>query len=159
MPILAGQTALAVSFNQNTYVPTLTAATTNPTLGVGAVQSGWWKRVDELVIGEAFIRFGTSGTAAGSGGYVVSLPFAANTSFEIASDSGALASAVGAFMIRDNSVPTIFVGQCQLNAAGTGLRLYRDNASSNVNDTTPMVWAANDSISVSFTYQADPAGL
>ncbi len=64
------------------YTPTLTAATTNPTLGAasaGAVQFGRYCKVGRLVVAQFGIRFATSGASAGSGAYTVSLPVTAKT--------------------------------------------------------------------------------
>lgn len=57
-----------------TYTPVLTAATTNPTLGTGSTQSGEYKIVGDLLFCRGYIAFGTSGAAAGSGSYFISLP-------------------------------------------------------------------------------------
>jgi hypothetical protein len=159
VPPLAGEIVDADILQEGSYTPVLTAGTTNPTLGVGAVQSGWWKRVDSLIIGGAFIRFGTSGAAAGSGGYFISLPFAADTTFMIGSDGGALGSSIGIGHIRDNSVPTLYVVVCQLAAAANTVRFYRDNTGTNINDATPVVWANNDAFHINFAYQADPTAF
>jgi len=161
MPILAGQTARAISFNQGTYVPVLTADTTNPTLGAGAVQTGWWKRLDEVIIGNAMIRFGTSGTAAGSGTYSVSLPFAANTTFETASGGFGTGSIIGNGGVRDNSAVTagsrgVHVG---LATTTTVILFIADGTNLAVTNAVPFVWTISDAITINFRYQADPAGL
>lgn len=79
MPILPGEVAVAddVADGPGVYVPTLTSNGTNPTLGTGSVQLGWYARAGRLVTFGAVIRFGTSGVAAGSGAYLVDLPFPA----------------------------------------------------------------------------------
>lgn len=56
------------------YTPALTAATTNPTLGTGGTASGYWAYVGGLVVAYFSIVFGSSGVAAGTGGYFISLP-------------------------------------------------------------------------------------
>jgi hypothetical protein len=58
------------------YTPALTAFTTNPTLGTGSVQYGRRFQIGKLVVCQFKIKFGTSGTAAGSGLYFVSIPTA-----------------------------------------------------------------------------------
>ena len=64
-----------------TYTPTLTATTTNPTLGTGSVQMGrYWETTDK-VEGEIYIKFGTSGAAAGSGSYRLLLPVNIDTTY------------------------------------------------------------------------------
>lgn len=54
------------------YTPTLTAATTNPTLGSGSV-TGAYRQRGKTVQGRVRVAFGTSFTA-GSGTYYISLP-------------------------------------------------------------------------------------
>lgn len=157
MVATAGSKIKAELFNQNTYVPTLTASTTNPTLGSGSTQSGWWKRIDNMVRGGAFVRFGTSGVAVGSGTYFVSLPFPADSTFMLGSDSNGLGSVVGAVMLRDNSVPTGDVGSCQINAALTGVIMRVGGGL--VANGSPWVWAASDALVVEFAYQADPTSF
>lgn len=63
-----------------TYTPTLTAASSDPTLGSGAVQEGLWIQIGDLGIVNFRIAFGSSGTAAGSGVYRVGLPFTVGAS-------------------------------------------------------------------------------
>jgi hypothetical protein len=161
MPILAGQTARAISLNQGTYTPVLTADTTNPTLGAGSVQSGWWKRIDELIVGNAVIRFGTSGTAAGSGTYSVSLPFAANTTFETASGGWGTGSVLGNGGVRDNSAVTLGSRgiHAQLATTTTVILFIADGTNLAVTNAVPFTWTVSDAISINFRYQADPAGL
>jgi hypothetical protein len=159
MVVTAGLLGLAEILDQGTYVPTLTASTTNPTLGTGGnlTQAGWWKRVDDLIIGGALIRFGTTAPAAGSGTYYISLPFAANTAFHAASDSTGLGSALGIGGLRDNSVPTADLCQVQLAAAGNTVMMR--STTGTVTAGGPWAWAASDALSVNFVYQADPAAL
>lgn len=84
-----------------TYTPTLTASTTNPTLGSGAVQSGAYYRTGRMAEVWVRIRFGTSGTAAGAGTYFVSLPISADTT-NLNAATSSLGSAIGAGHLRDN---------------------------------------------------------
>lgn len=59
------------------YTPTLTAATTNPTLGSGATQQGTYMQIGKLVVARFILAFGSSGSA-GSGAYWVNLPVNSN---------------------------------------------------------------------------------
>src|SRR5688500_18859613 len=61
------------------WTPALTASTTNPTMGSGAVATGRYSQNGKTVTGWGHIKFGTSGAAAGSGLYMVSLPVAPKT--------------------------------------------------------------------------------
>lgn len=55
------------------FTPSLSADTTNPTLGTGAVTSGLWRRIGESVEVQTNIIAGT-GATAGSGMYYINLP-------------------------------------------------------------------------------------
>lgn len=62
------------------WTPTLTAVTTNPTLGSGATATGRYIELDTgLIIARFTIQFGSSGVGAGSGEYRLSLPVNAET--------------------------------------------------------------------------------
>ena len=56
------------------YTPVLTCATTNPTLGTGSRQEGYYVRSGRRVDVQFLIQFGTAGTAFGTGSYRVSCP-------------------------------------------------------------------------------------
>jgi hypothetical protein len=56
------------------FTPTLTATTTNPTLGTGSAQVGRYVRIGNFVHARASIRFGTTGTGSGVGTYQVGMP-------------------------------------------------------------------------------------
>ena len=127
------------------YTPILTAATTNPTLGSGSVVSGryvidagrrctYWGQV----------QFGTSGVNAGSGQYFISLPFPAAT-------SGPAFPGLGSANVRDNSVPDIRNGTSYLAASSTSLSIIASD--STVSSTFPWVWAAQDYLAWSITYE------
>jgi hypothetical protein len=65
-----------------TYTPTLTATTTSPNLGSGSVVRGKYTRGAGGMVHVAWrIAFGTTGTASGTGQYLVSLPIAAAVDF------------------------------------------------------------------------------
>ena len=159
MVVSAGKRIIADILDQGTYVPALTAATTNPTLGSGSSQTGWWKRVDDLIIGGGQIKFGTSGVAAGSGTYYVSLPFLVSSTFMIASSSTAGGHAVGLIWMRDNSAPAADGGLMQID--GTADKCFMEDMTTGgiVNNAAPWIWAASDVINFNFFYQADPSVL
>jgi hypothetical protein len=56
------------------YIPTLTASTTNPSLGTGSSALGRYYQSGKMVAFNLDIIFGTTGMNAGSGIYAVSLP-------------------------------------------------------------------------------------
>jgi hypothetical protein len=136
------------NFGQNawtTYVPTLTAVTTNPTLGSGSTADGTWTRqADRAIHGEARIAFGTSGTNAGSGEYLVSLPVARATT-----------GVYGAGWIYDNSTGAFAVCTLIHYASDTSkARIVAAGGNPTVTHAAPWAWAASDQINVRFTYQA-----
>lgn len=135
-----------------TYVPALTADTTNPTLGGGNVRKGWYFKLGQMVIGGAFVKFAPSGNSAGSGIYHLSLPVAALTSGDLVADPATEAgSTLGACGLRDDSVPTAAQGQIWLATATT---ITMRHPSGTVTDASPWGWAANDVLSISFAYIA-----
>jgi hypothetical protein len=58
------------------YVPALTAVTTNPTLGTSSFADGRYQLIQKRAFVEGAIYFGTSGAAAGTGDYRISVPSA-----------------------------------------------------------------------------------
>lgn len=72
--IIAGWGAAATS-----YTPALTASTTNPTLGTGGSAVGKYSVVGNALVADIQIAFGTSGAAAGSGTYAISLPLSVSS--------------------------------------------------------------------------------
>lgn len=134
--------ALSAGLVWEDWTPTLTALTTNPTLGTGSTANGRFMRVGGLVVAEARIAFGTSGTAAGSGGYRVSLPVDA-----------ARATALGSGFLSDSSTGNIRV--CSVVRAALNVsaaRLLVTDAE--VTNAAPWAWAASDTITVNFMYEA-----
>jgi hypothetical protein len=128
-----------------TYVPVLTASTTNPTLGTGTglVQTGSYVTAGKLVVGWAKIAFGTTGANRGSGLYLVSLPVAIETGAFVASSLETV-----------DSTTANFYGALTFGTATTCyLTLNHDDAL--VADTVPFTWgAAGDSIWYGFAYKA-----
>jgi hypothetical protein len=134
-----------------TWTPSLTATSVNPTLGSGSVRSGKYCWLPGgFVTASWYVQFGTSGTAAGTGQYQISLPVTA------AVDRGGSAQeADGVGKILDaspstnyptiwyvpGSAPTLVVGvSCSANAS--------------VNNTSPMAWTVSDHLSGTITYRA-----
>jgi hypothetical protein len=82
------------------FVPQLTAQTTNPTLGTGAILEGLYIRVFDNIFAWGRIGFGT-GMTPGSGAYSLTLPVAAAPGMEVSSDSGR-GSSIGIAHCRNN---------------------------------------------------------
>jgi hypothetical protein len=132
------------------YTPTLTAGTTNPTLGTASVQAGQYVQIGKLIIGDAYVAFGSSGAAAGSGAYFISLPLAAavpspQTAFEIGSFSLSCAGLAtrGFALLQSASAVNLRYTSAAINGTLT-----------TVTNAAPGVWTNNDNIRVHFAYQA-----
>jgi hypothetical protein len=127
-----------------TWTPALTASTTNPTLGTGSTASGRYGRINKTVFGQLLIQFGTSGVAAGTGFYFVSLPVTAQAS----------GPTVGSGYILDNSTSLLRHVVAVLDTTGR-MALWLENTTSfAVGAGNPWAWAASDSIRVDFEYEA-----
>lgn len=143
------------------YTPTLTASTTNPTLGSGSSATGYYKRLGHRVEGYASILFGSAGVAAGSGYYGLLLPvepvnreqaigigylvdYSDNVRFLVAS------AAVSPPLWAANTSKAIIVVS---NAAGAGF----STGANPVGAAAPWTWAENDQLVVTFSYEAAAA--
>jgi hypothetical protein len=124
-----------------TYTPALTAATTNPTLGSGSTQNGYYTALGDLLVVAWFdIRFGTSGVNAGSGNYSISLPFEAHA------NHGTSFIPSGVVSLFDNSTAANRTQAVPLPVAGdTTATMFADNGSA-VSNSNPFTWAASDRI-------------
>lgn len=133
-----------VMFNGWTsYTPSLTATTTNPTLGTGSTAVGRWARLGDFLIVKGVIVFGTSGTNAGSGDYLLSLPFTCSTSG---------GNHVGTATLWDNSAGhATATFPVEVYTGGASLRItyataYPNGTSNAVTHSQPWAWAASDQI-------------
>jgi hypothetical protein len=128
------------------YTPALTASTTNPTLGTGSVVAGKYKQIGKTVFGWAKLQFGTSGVAAGSGVYRISLPVTA---------ASAESQICGAGILQDSSANTAYTLVPYI--ANTGyVELYQhqtSGATQVVFNDNPVVIAASDRLMINFTYE------
>lgn len=126
-----------------TFTPSLTAGTTNPTLGTGSTSTGrytLWNGKICTYWGQ--IAFGTASVNAGSGQYFISLPFTSNAATNITT---------GCAMMRDSSAGTITPGSSYLAASVTTLSMV--TASGTVASASPWVWAASDYLTWNITYE------
>ncbi len=141
-----GSAAVAAAYA--TYVPTVTASVTNPTLGSGPTQNGNWMATGKLVHAYGRIQLG-AGATAGSGTYSILLPTPAST---------AAVNAAG------------HVGVCQLLRPGALLvntyaelgdsthflmrhpAAWPSGASAVVTDAVPWAWQASDIIDFVIVY-------
>ena len=133
------------------YAPTLTAVTTNPTLGSGAVQDGWYTWLSGNMIMYHFgIKFGTSGTNAGSGQYLISLPYVA-----VADIGNGMPEAVGSGLVRDSSASNVI--QSTWYIPDTNLNVVAGFSSDTViTHAAPWAWGASDYLAGTIIYHAVP---
>jgi hypothetical protein len=128
---------------RTTVTPTLTAATTNPTMGTGAERYGWWAYgPGPSVSYNWFIKFGTSPNA-GSGAYAISAPIPCATVYAGGHP------AVGTVMLADASTGTFTVNAAYI---GNGASTIAMVGSAPVTSTFPWTWAAGDYLAGSITY-------
>lgn len=156
--ILAGAEPDAEDFNRTptAYTPELRGTTTDPVLGTGSTQDGWFYRNGLLVVGGAIIRFGTSGATFGSGNYQITLPAleVPEASFQTNSNALGLGSQPGWGFARDNSslgtAPGL-IAALDLDGSDTVLTLQVATGG-RVTPTNPFTWAVSDAISINFMY-------
>ena len=74
--VLPAATLQSIGAVAESYTPALTAVTTNPTLGTGSFQEGRYQLLQKRAFVEGAIFFGSSGAAAGTGAYRISVPSA-----------------------------------------------------------------------------------
>jgi hypothetical protein len=145
-----------------TYVPILTASTTNPGLGTGGTLKGFYYRIFDEIWSWGEFTFGTS-AFAGVGTYTITLPFRAKTLLNI---GGALSNCpvvIGNGQAYDVSVPGAGGRQPVLAVLKTvdtivfGLRLGTAGASRFITDLTPYTQAVGDGIMWAVRYQREPS--
>lgn len=129
-----------------TYTPTLTAASSNPTLGTGSSATGHFYRIGQQCTAMFFIKFGSAGVAAGSGLYRISPPLTAS------SVMGTPAFyRCGSVVFYDSSAPLNYVGAMYFINTGA-MEIDLDGRGTAQTDADPVVPAANDLFSGSVTY-------
>jgi hypothetical protein len=128
-----------------TYTPTLTASTTNPTLGSSGIAEGrytLWNGKWCTIRGT--IRFGTSGANAGSGQYLIALPFTSSSQIS----NGVSTCGSGVVRSAGSLAPVTYY--CTTSATTMAGIISTGN---NLTSGTPGVWTNNDYISFSMTYE------
>jgi hypothetical protein len=138
-----GNWTVVMQLGSASYTPVLTASTTNPVLGTGAVASAkyllWGGRMcsywGNITAGSTF--------TAGSGQYFVSLPVAAGSNPSVLTP--------GAAMMRDNSAGTVLPGSAYLASSATTLSIV--SPSGIIGSGTPWAWAASDYMNWFVTYE------
>jgi hypothetical protein len=139
------------------FSPVLTASTTNPTGGTAFVQNGRYSRAGRTINASLRFRFGTSGAAAGSGTYRISLPVTAAI-------SGTINKPIGSGYLYDSSSGQLSMALAYLDVtlAGTDLQILSLTDSGGpgpggtavVTNSAPWTWANNDELNFYVTYEA-----
>lgn len=144
---VSGTTLAAKETAWTSYVPTWTAATTNPTLSDGSIAARY-KQIGKLVFVEFYLKFGTS-TNAGSGNWAFTLPVTADSTNLLGALSGHTS---GLILALDSSVPQGY--QAQIITGGSVFHIAGADSTGWWNATAPFTWANNDTIRGSFFYEA-----
>jgi len=134
------------SSRSSTITPTLTSTGTSPTLGSGSTATGFYTFFPDSIAYTFFFKFGTSGVAAGTGNYQVSVPVTGAAPF-----GSSLHPAVGTIQLADSSSGAFSTGSCYLDAsAGSFLGMVTNSGI--VGAAVPWTWQASDYISGSIVY-------
>lgn len=142
----------------NTYVPTLTAVTTNPNLGADGVTSGAYHRNGLLVTGWARFRWDGTGVSAGSGTLEISLPLEADASvMDITTNTGE-SFTVGIGFVNSNTNGGAIVYTRITSVSPSVVRMMLDGVATSL-AASHFAGTAGEEITVNFAYVADPAAL
>lgn len=134
------------------YTPVLTAATTDPTLGTGAFVDGTYTRFGRTILGTARFRLG-AGFTAGSGFYLISLPFT-----RVALGAGDPAVIIGHGYVEHNLVYYLvdaFVDGTLGTQNRFGMVLDQGAVADFVSNNSPVVWDEGDTFTIFFCYDGD----
>lgn len=135
--------------SRQSYVPTLTAPTSPPSLGTtGSVKQGWYNYLPGPSIQYMFfLKFGTTGNATGNGTYQVSLPVNSALPF-----GSAVHSSLGSCLLADSSTGVLKVGVTFIDSADpTTVRMIVES-STPITSGAPWTWASGDYMSGSIIY-------
>jgi len=127
---------------------TLSAVTTAPTAGTGAVQETRYTRQGRKITGGYRFQFGSS-MAAGSGAYLVPLP----TAGIVPSGIGRVIGQGYIFDASGSDFRSVLLFLSTASAA-THARMFLYNSSSEVAHNSPWTWAQSDQIVVQYAYEA-----
>jgi hypothetical protein len=150
----SGQVLTAATLNTigavaETYTPALTAVTTNPTLGTGSFQEGRYQLLQKRAFVEGAVYFGSSGAAAGTGAYRISVPSAVS----IKSNN----APIGYGLFYDSSTGFTFYPMQAFYISATTFQLIVASpaytAGSVLSSTVPVVPANSDQIRFTLCYE------
>ena len=144
-----------------TYTPILTAVTANPFMGTAPVIRGFFYEIFDQIYTWGEFRFGATGSpTAGTGTWMMSLPFAAKSNVGINTIIGNT-PVIGNALIWDDSSSTGRL-PCTVHLRTNtqmmfGCQMNNSLSFREVNGTNPITWAPSDGISWSARYQRDPS--
>lgn len=128
-----------------TYTPSVTASTSNPNLGTGSiVEAAWWRSGKTIAV-RCNVKFGTSGSAAGSGTYRISLPAAAKTL--------STGRHTGSAYAYDDSGTNFIDGVCIVDS-GTWDRVNLVVNNTLSTNAAPWTWTNLDAFGFTLVYEA-----
>lgn len=140
----AAWVTIAQPLGEVVWTPALTASSVNPTLGTGSTATGGYVRQGRLITFYAQLAFGTSGNAAGTGTYRVSLPFTAAATWQ--------GQVIGAVELNNSGAGVLRTAR--IDTGGTYVTMAAEDGTA-VTDAVPFVWGVSDYIRVSGSYVAD----
>ena len=135
-----------------TFTPTLTAVTTNPTLGATGTATGWYQQIGKLVNGWAKITFGGAGADPGSGLYKIDLPVTA--SGNIPADTSGGCSIGSGRLYDDSGSDTWLIDAFLASTSNMRLRYDLQTGTGGVSHAAPFTFADADYITIHFSYEA-----
>lgn len=136
-----GRSREVAMYERGAYTPTWTGSTTNPAIGNGTI-TGRYMRHGKTVTATINIAAGST-TTYGSGYWIFTLPFTADTTV----------SPIGSAQILDSSTGTIYTGNV-IHVSGTTMVVYSHNTTAPVGAAVPMTWAVSDTLRLTLTYEA-----
>lgn len=133
----------------DTWTPSIDASVTDPTFGSGAVQEGRYLKIGKLYLCYAQVKFGTSGTNAGSGNYYLTLPATPNTAdYSV----GATPHGVGRMFDSSTGFSGVVFPELDTVPSPPGLQLVYypgiggTASAAGMSHTAPWAWAASDTV-------------
>ena len=136
-----GRSREVAMYERGAYTPTWTGSTTNPAIGNGTMV-GRYQRHGKTVTATINIVAGST-TTFGSGNWIFTLPFTADTTV----------SPIGSVQIFDASTGTVYVGLV-VNISSTTMVVYSHNTTAAVGAAVPMTWTTTDALRLTFTFEA-----
>jgi hypothetical protein len=140
--ILTAATMNSIGAASETYTPTWTASTTNPTLNNGTL-SGRYFRINKMVFVQIYLQIGST-TNVGSGSYRWALPFTAASPI-------AFFLSIGSGRYYDASTVTATLTTVIFGGTTTYVNMYYP--STFIGSASPVVPAVGDEYHLNFWYE------